>query len=278
MTDSVSIPVSESVPDPVTVPVTDSAPDPTPVPDQVADGSAPVAPPRKPKPTVADQAAVQAVLERLFALYPQMFGARFLPLKLGVYQELLALHPDDFKKDDLKLALGQHARSTRYLEAVSSSQKRYDLLGQPVEDLAPEHVHHAIWEVYRRRQARSRENLGPRLLERIVAAIEASGLQVADYVERVRIQDVSATAALNDALALLAERAAKREALLRAYDASGRSPAEFAQMYGIELANIEQALARRNAEGLRTEAQPDPLPEPLPEPLPVPQPGPQPGL
>jgi ProP effector len=186
------------------------------------------------------------VLERLFALYPKMFGAKFLPLKLGVYQELVALHPDEFKKEDLKLALGQHARSTRYLEAVANHSKRYDLQGEPVEDLAPEHVHHAIWEVYRRRQARSRENLGPLLLERIVAAIEASGLDATEYAERVRTQDESASAALHDALALLAERVAKREALLRAYDASGSTPAAFGQMYGIDLPTIEWVLAHRN--------------------------------
>ena len=60
-------------------------------------------PPRKPNP----------VLERLFELYPKMFGARFLPLKLGAYQDLLAAHSEEFKKEDLKLALGLHARSTR---------------------------------------------------------------------------------------------------------------------------------------------------------------------
>jgi ProP effector len=95
------------------------------------------------------------VLEQLFALYPKMFGARFLPLKLGVYQELLALHPDDFKKEDLKLALGQHARSTRYLEAVAMGAQRHDLNAPAVEPVAPEHVHHAILEVFRRRQVRA---------------------------------------------------------------------------------------------------------------------------
>ena len=94
------------------------------------------------------------MLEKLFQLYPKLFGARFLPLKLGVFQELMALHPDEFKKEDLKVALGLHARSTRYLESVASGAKRHDLNGVPVEDVAPEHVHHAIMEVFRRRQAR----------------------------------------------------------------------------------------------------------------------------
>ena len=105
------------------------------------------------------------MLERLFELYPKMFGARFLPLKLGVFQELMALHPDEFKKEELKLALGQHARSTRYLEAVASGEKRHDLNGEPVEDVAPEHVHHAIVEVFRRR---------PGALEGRPAALAAS--------------------------------------------------------------------------------------------------------
>ena len=122
------------------------------------------------------------VLERLFELYPKMFGARFLPLKLGVYQELLALHPEEFKREDLKIALGLHARSTRYLEAVAAGEKRHDLNGAPVEDVAPEHVHHAILEVFRRRQARTSEDLRPQLRERLVAAIEASGLSREDYM------------------------------------------------------------------------------------------------
>jgi ProP effector len=126
-----------------------TAPEALPAPQATASGKArakasPRPAARKPSP----------VLEKLFALYPRMFGARFLPLKLGVYQELLALHPDDFKKEDLKIALGQHARSTRYLEAVAMGEQRHDLNAQPVEPVAPEHVHHAILEVFRRRQGR----------------------------------------------------------------------------------------------------------------------------
>ena len=132
---------------------------------------------------------VNPVLERLFELYPKMFGARFLPLKLGVFQDLLALHPDEFKHEDLKIALGLHARSTRYLEAVAAGEKRHDLNGVPVEHVAPEHVHHAILEVFRRRQARTDEDLRPKLRARLVEAIEASGLSREDYVLAVRTHD-----------------------------------------------------------------------------------------
>jgi len=199
--------------------------------------------PPKPKPKAprAPRPAHQ-VLERLFQLYPRMFGARFLPLKLGVFQELLALHPDKFKKEDLKAALGVHARSTRYLESVAAGHKRHDLNAVPVEDVAPEHVHHAIMEVFRRRQARSKEDLRPWLRSRLVEAIQASGLGREDYLERVRAQDELSVSALGEAFAEIGEQVAKREALRRAFEASGRSVEEFAEMYGMDPATVRLSL------------------------------------
>jgi ProP effector len=204
--------------------------------------AAPAAQKTKARPARPHREAHQ-VLERLFQLYPKMFGARFLPLKLGVFHEIMERHPEDFKKDELKAALGLHARSTRYLEAVASGEKRHDLDANPVDDVAPEHVHHAIMEVFRRRQARSKEDLRPWLRSRLVRAIEASGLARDDYMERVHAQDDVAQAALGEAFAELAERAAKNEALRRAFAASGRSMEEFAEMYGMDLRTVRAALA-----------------------------------
>jgi sRNA-binding protein len=196
----------------------------------------------KPKAPQPRARKTHPALEKLFELYPKMFGARFLPLKLGVYQELLALHPEEFKKEDLKIALGLHARSTRYLEAVAAGEKRHDLNGVPVEDVSPEHVHHAILEVFKRRQARTAEDLRPRLRARLVEAIEASGLSREEYVLAVRTQDEASTAVLDEAFAEVGARTAKREALLRAFEASGRTVAEFAEMYGMDPAEVGRTL------------------------------------
>ena len=209
--------------------------------DTVSEPVQSTSPKPKPKAPRAPRPAHQ-VLERLFQLYPKMFGARFLPLKLGVFQELMTLHPDDFKKEDLKVALGLHARSTRYLESVAAGHKRHDLNGVPVEDVAPEHVHHAIMEVFRRRQARSKEDLRPWLRSRLVHAIQASGLTREDYVARVHAQDELSVAVLAEAFAELGEHAAKREALRRAFQASGRSVEEFAEMYGMDPATVRLSL------------------------------------
>jgi sRNA-binding protein len=196
---------------------------------------------------------VNPVLEKLFELHPNLFGARFLPLKLGIFHDLLARHPDAFKKDALKLAMGQHARSTRYLECVAAGLARHDLDGVAVEPVAPEHVHHAILEVFRRRQARSKDDLKPRLAMLLKQAIENSGLALDDYAARVAVQDEATNALLDDAMAELKAEAAKREALMSTFTASGKTEAEFADMYGMNLKLVSSVLARvRTEEAAKT--------------------------
>ena len=190
------------------------------------------------------QRKVHPALERLFELYPNLFGARFLPLKLGVYEELIARHPDDFKAEDLKVAMGLHARSTRYLESVAAGHPRHDLDGNVAEPVAPEHVHHAILELHRRRSQRTGEDLRPQLVARLARAVEASGLDREAYAVLVRSRDANNNAVLDEALALLAEQAAKREALLRAFEASGRTEQEFADMYGMKHGEVTRTLQR----------------------------------
>ncbi len=150
---------------------------------------------------------VYPVLDQLAALYPALFGADFLPLKRGIFQDLMAAHPDVLERESLKAALAMHTRSTRYLTAVASGAQRHDLLGQPVEAMAPEHVHHALLEVFRRRQGRSREDLRPKLRKRMLQAFEASGLSREAYTELVRSRDEAANSLLDEALAESSERA-----------------------------------------------------------------------
>jgi hypothetical protein len=194
------------------------------------------------EPKKKPQIDVRPVLDRLARFHPQLFGARFLPLKLGVFEDLMAAHPDAFSKQELKAALGVHARSTRYLEAVATGTQRHDLEGKPVEDIAPDHVHHAIMEVFRRRQQRSKENLRPWVVGRLVRAIDASGLERDAYLERVGAKDDEALSLLDEAFAEIGARNAKRDAVRRAYEASGKSVEEFAEMYGMKAADVRAAV------------------------------------
>lgn len=184
------------------------------------------------------------VLEQLFGFYPHLFGAEFLPLKRGIFQDLLARHPEVFQRDSLKAALAVHARSTRYLQCVAAAKARHDLDGVAVEEVAPEHVYQAVVELHRRRQARTKDDLSPKLRAQLSAAFEASGLSPQDYRERVQPADEAIAAVLDEALSESAGRIARQEALNKAFEASGKNPREFAEMYGVQERDvIKSALA-----------------------------------
>lgn len=186
---------------------------------------------------------VHPLLHKLFELYPRLFGARFLPLKLGIYQELLAAHPAELPAAELKVALGLHTRSNRYIEAVVSGLPRHDLQARPVEPVAPEHVHHAILELYKRRSGKSPGPAREQAVAQMAAAIEACGLSREDYRERFSSPDDHLHALMEDALSLVAQKHARREALRNAFRASGKPVAEFAEMYGLDPKEAERLLA-----------------------------------
>lgn len=194
--------------------------------------------------------AVAPVLEKLFELYPHLFGAHFLPLKLGTFQELLARHPQQFERQALKAALAVHTRSSRYLQSVAAGNQRHDLDGKAVEAVAPEHVYFALCELFRRRQLHSKKDLRPRLRQQLLAAFLASGLSRQDYLLRVQGKDATVDAVLEEALSEHADQLARQEALRRAFCDSGKSVDEFAAMYGLTSSALAwlQAAPTRPAE------------------------------
>jgi hypothetical protein len=197
-----------------------------------------------PKPAKAKNRfeAVQPVLEKLFELYPHLFGAKFLPLKLGIFQDLLAAHPEVFQRDALKAALGVHARSTRYLQCVASGLMRHDLAGQAVEPVAPEHLFLAIVELFQRRQARQADDLRPKLLAQLTGAYEQSGLSRQDYLARIGAPTEAVQTVLDEAMTRIDQQRARNAALRKSYEASGKPMQEFADMLGMGLADLERAL------------------------------------
>ena len=184
------------------------------------------------------------VLGQLAELYPDLFGEVLRPLKRGIFQDLLEAQPEALDKEGLKAALALHTRSTRYLTAVASGAQRHDLTGQPVEALLPEQVHHALVEVFRRRQTRTAEDLSPKFRQRVEQAFEQSGMTREAYAEKVLGRDEQVNALTLEALAEVASRSARDEALRRAFSASGLSEADFASSYGMPLRDVMRALGR----------------------------------
>jgi ProP effector len=65
--------------------------------------------------------------------------------------------------------------------------------------------------------------------------------------ELVRSRDEAANAVLDEAMLEAQARAAKTEALLQAFKASGKTVDEFADMYGMDPRAVSQLLARAPA-------------------------------
>ncbi len=191
-------------------------------------------------------AQVAPVLEKLFELYPHLFGERFVPLKLGVFQELLAAHPSVFQRDMLKAALGVHTRSTRYLQCVADGMARHDLQGKPVEDMAPEHVFMAIVELHARRQARQAQDQTPKLARHMAQAYQNAGLSRNDYLARLPTLQEPIAQLLEEAMAQVDQQRARDAALVKAFEASGQTPQMFADALGMPLAEVRAVLKRRH--------------------------------
>ncbi|WP_082497897.1 ProQ/FINO family protein [Pseudorhodoferax sp. Leaf267] len=216
--------------------------------DAVAEGKPGKSRRRHQRPDPAAQARrgrpVHPVLEQLAALHPQLFGSRFLPLKLGTFQDIMERHAGVFEAAALKEALGQHTRSTRYLESIARGVPRHDLDGKPAGELAIDHVHHAAMELFRRRQARSTEDLQPAMRARLRELFVASGLDRAGYAAAAKINPDVLGALLDQSDLDQAGEIARREALMRAFEASGTSMEAFADSYGMQPGVVAKALAQ----------------------------------
>lgn len=232
-----------------------SEPTPTTEPMDGAPSAQPTTPAANPEPAPADPGNEKSAAPRgphpllavLAQRHPALFGDTPLPLKLGIFDDLLAhgeASGQPWDKPALKAALAQHARSTRYLRALSEGQQRHDLNGQPVDALAPEHRYHALVEYHRRKQTRTPYDLTPQVKRKIVAAQAESGLSPEAYATLVRGKDEAINAVLDDALRGASQRHSRDEALLRAFDGSGMDAAAFADAYGLSVQQVQQVLQR----------------------------------
>ena len=105
-----------------------------------------------------------------------------LPLAIGTDKELLARIPDLDRKL-LRIALGMHAHSLRYLKAMEKATHRVDLDGNPATEVSPEHRQHAA-ETLRERFKKEAER---RKAEREAQAAQ----RAADAAEALRAQKLS---------------------------------------------------------------------------------------
>ena len=203
------------LPDTAAVPAADAPATP---PDDAT--AAPAAAPAPPAPLELSPAACAA---RLTELFPALFGAgRALPIKLRIQSDIQLRAPGIFTRRSLSPFLHRYTTSTAYLKALVHAPHRFDLDGAPAGEIDDVHRQAAAAELERRRS----------LFEARRAAERAAANEARRHAEAAARQQHAA------------EEAARREraALMRAYESSTLTRANFCALKGIAEADLDGQL------------------------------------
>lgn len=175
----------------------------------------------------------------LGARFPAVFGKDVhRPLKLRIAADIQQELPNTFTKRALSAFLHRHTTSTLYLKALANEPHRYDLSGAAAGEVSAEHRQAAAEEVQRRRAMQQQRRTG---------AIESQ--RKADAAQR------DAEFARREADGK--ERAA-RARLLRAFEASNLTRANFCTLMGVADSELDALLAQARDERQRHAAAPAP--------------------
>ena len=207
------------------------------------------APPTAEAPPPPPELGPAACAARLAELFPALFGSAPKPIKLRIQADIQQRAPGLFTKKSLSLFLHRHTTSTAYLKALVASPTRFDLDGAPAGELAEEHRSAAAAELERRRAVvearRAAEREAQRARQREAFQAERQQRQAAEHAGRQQRD---------------AEFDARREraALLRAFETTTLTRANFCALKGLAEADLEARLALARQE--RAERPPRPAP------------------
>lgn len=179
--------------------------------------------------------------KRLAELFPAVFApGAARPLKLRIQADIQQRAPGIFTRKALSVVLHRHTTSTAYLRGLAAATERTDLDGQPAGPLADEHREAARVELQRRREVHEQRRAAEREVQRRTET------------EARRTQQAQARA---DAQAV-----AERAALLRAFEGSTLTRANFCALKGLAEPQLEVLLAQAREDRTRarvpTEARP----------------------
>ena len=145
------------------------------------------------------------------------------PLKLRVQGDIQLRAPGVFTRKSLSSFLHRHTTSTAYLRALASGQARVDLDGAPAGKISDEHRQAAVAELERRRELHAAR----RALER----------------EAQRAVQRDAQQQALQAYAAQADARRERASLLRAFESTTLTLANFCALKSISPTDLESALA-----------------------------------
>lgn len=136
-------------------------------------------------------------------LFPALFAGAPKPIQLKVQQAIEARAPGRFTKKALSAFLARHTGGTGYLIALTKSEQRYDLDGQPAGPLSEEHREAAKQQLAARRERqRAREQemeAARRWRQDLLRAYETSSLSRANFCTLKNVPEAQLDALLAQA-------------------------------------------------------------------------------
>ena len=181
---------------------------------------------------------------RLAELFPALFAPPAKPIKLRIHTDIQLRAPGIFNKRSLSIFLHRHTTSTAYLRALATAPQRVDLDGNAAGDIAEEHRSAAATELARRKEIVEAR----RADERALLQERRREEQRATHIEAQRA--AKAAARREEARDDQARR--DRAALLRAYEASSITRANFCVLKGISEIELEAQLQLAKAKLIKS--------------------------
>lgn len=140
--------------------------------------TSPLSPESSPEPSAPPGQKARQLLKELQEKFPVFRDC--LPLAIGIDKQLLARLPN-LERKPLRIALGIHTHSLRYLKATARATTRVDLDGQPAGEITPTHRSHASELVQERLQKQAEQRKTQREAE---AAARQHSAKLGQLVEK----------------------------------------------------------------------------------------------
>jgi ProP effector len=111
----------------------------------------------------------------------------FMPLTIGIDKQLIALYPEVSRKT-LRVALGIHTNSLRYLKIMEKAKNRVDLEGNAAEEVTDVHRAHATTVLRERAKKVADQRKAQRAIEEaalVAKAAEEAARQTAEKMQQL---------------------------------------------------------------------------------------------
>ena len=175
---------------------------------------------------------------RLAELFPALFGPEgpVKPMKLRIQADIQQRAPGLFSKRAMGIFFSRYTTGNAYLKALTLAPHRFDLDGQAADEISDEHRQLAAEELARRRGLHEARRAAERQAEREAYRAQAATAQQERAADEQARRD--------------------RAGLLRAFESSTLTPANFCALKGLAVPELDLLLAQARQE--RAERPPEP--------------------